>query len=166
MDIIKQYLRLCWFDVSPLELPRSTAFFKQNLAFNVLMFVFIHLNMTDDIESISEVIIETALNLGFIALTMCLNRSMHAYVQVATAILFCENFASLFLLPVIFWATIAEDWLSYGFLLVILLLNMIVIASIFKKSININTLAGLIMALFYLVFSFGGGFAINSLLTG
>jgi hypothetical protein len=166
MDTIKQYLRLCWFDVSPLELPRSTVFFKQNLAFNVLMFIFIHFNMTDDIESISEVIIETLLNLGFIALTLSLNRSMYAYMQVATAILFTENCASLFLLPVMFWATIAEDWLSYSFLTLILLLNMTMIASIFKKSIGINILAGFIMALLYLVFSFGGGFALNSLLTG
>lgn len=166
MDIIKHYLKLCWFDVSPLELPRSTAFFKQNLAFNVLMFTFIHFNMTDDIESVSEVFIETALNLGFIALTLCLNRTMYTFVQVATAILFSENFASLFLLPVMFWSTISEDWLSYSFLSVILLLNMAVIANIFKQAIGINILAGFIMALFYLVFSFGGGFALNSFLTG
>jgi hypothetical protein len=166
MDIIKQYLALCWFDVSPLELPRSTSFFKKNLIFNFLMFIFIHFNMTDDFESISEVFIETLLNLSFIALALWLNRSMHTYIQVASAILFCENFTSLFLLPTIFWATVAEDWLSYGALAIILFWTWALIGAIFKKILHINVFAGLVMSLFYLLFSFGGGFAINSFLTG
>jgi hypothetical protein len=72
----------------------------------------------------------------------------------------------LFLLPAVFWSSVAEDWLSYGLLVIVLLLNMLVIAFVFKKVLSINTLAGLVMSLFYLIFSFGGGFAINSLLTG
>ncbi|MBS4052384.1 MAG: hypothetical protein KGZ69_14445 [Methylomonas sp.] len=166
MDIIKQYLALCWFDVSPLELPRSASFFKKNLIFNFLMFMFIHFNMTDDFESISEVFIETLLNLGFIALTLWLNRSMHTFIQVASAILFCENFTSLLILPIMFWATVAEDWLSYGTLLIIILWNWALIGAIFKKILDINVFAGLVMSLFYLLFSFGGGFAVNSFLTG
>jgi hypothetical protein len=166
MDTIKQYLALCWFDVSPLELPRSTSFFKKNLIFNVLMYIFIHFNMTDDFESVSEVFIETLLNLCFIGVTLWLNRSMHTYIQVTSAILFCENFTSLFMLPVIFWATVAEDGLSYGALLIVIFWTWALIGAIFKKVLNINVFAGLVMSLFYLLFSFGGGFAINSFLTG
>ncbi|MCQ8105352.1 hypothetical protein NP590_14650 [Methylomonas sp. SURF-2] len=122
--------------------------------------------MTDDIESVSEVFIETLLGLGFIALTLWLNRSMHTFIQVASAILFCENFTSLFLLPVMFWATVAEDWLGYGILLLIIFWNWALIGAVFKKILSINVFAGLVMSLFYMLFSFGGGFAVNSLLTG
>ncbi|MCQ8128861.1 hypothetical protein [Methylomonas rivi] len=122
--------------------------------------------MTDDFESISEVFIETLLNLSFIALTLWLNRSMHTFIQVASAILFCENFTSLLILPIMFWATVAEDWLSYGTLLIIILWNWALIGAIFKKILDINVFAGLVMSLFYLLFSFGGGFAVNSFLTG
>lgn len=166
MDIIKQYLALCWFHVSPLELPRSVLFFKKNLIFSFLIFCFIHFNMTDDIESISEVFIETLLNLGFVALALFLNRSTHAFIQVTSAILFCENIVAVFLIPIMFWATVAEDWWSYGALGAALLWNWAMIAAIFQKVLNINVLAGLVISLFYFLFSFGGGFAINSFLTG
>jgi hypothetical protein len=130
------------------------------------MFFFIQFNMTDEIESFTEVILETLLNLGFIALTLSLNRNMHAYIQVSSAILFCENVVSIFLLPIMFWATVAEDWLSYGILGVMILWNWIMVGVIFKRVLDINTTAGMVMSLFYFLFSFGGGFAINSMLTG
>ena len=166
MDIIKQYLALCCFYVSPLELPRSVRFFKNNLIFNFLIFCFIHFNMTDDIESISEVLIETLLNLGFIALTLLLNRSTYTFIQVASAILFCENVVGILLVPIMFWATVAEDWWSYSALGAALLWSWLMVGTIFQKVLNINILAGLVISLFYFLFSFGGGFAINSFLTG
>ncbi|OAI09981.1 hypothetical protein A1359_17365 [Methylomonas lenta] len=166
MNLIKQYLALCWFKVSPLDLPRSTLFFRLNLVFNFFIYFFIHFNMTDEIESITEVIIETLLTLGFIAFTLALHRTMYTYIQVCSAVFFCENVIAVLLIPIMFWATIAEDWLSYGVLLLILLWNWAMIAGIFKKIMNINILAGMVMSLFYILFSFGGGFAINSLISG
>ncbi|MGY6276592.1 hypothetical protein [Methylomonas sp. MgM2] len=166
MGIIGQYLGLCWFAASPLELPSSTRFFNNNLVFNFLIFSFIHFNMTDDIESITEVIIETLLNLGFIAATLWLNRTMSAYIQAASSVLFCENIVAIFLIPIMFWATVVEDWWSYGTLGLALLWVWGMIAAIFRKMLRINRLAGLVMSLFYFLFSFGGGFAINSFLTG
>lgn len=166
MDIIKQYLALCWFDVSPLELHRSIQFFKRNLIFSLVLFFFIQFNMTDEIESFTEVILETLLNLAFIAITLWLNRNMHTYIQVCTSVLFCENFVAVFLIPIMFWVTVAEDWLSYGILSLMIFWNWLMIGAIFKSVLNINTLAGLIMSLFYFLVSFGGGFALNSLLTG
>jgi len=166
MDIIKQYLNLCWFSVSPLELPRSTLFFKINLIVSLALFFFIQFNMTDEIESISEVILETLLNLGFIALALWLNKNMHAYIQVGSAIMFCENVMAGLLIPVMFWVTVAEDWLSYGVLLTGMFWNWLMVGVIFKHALNITLLAGLVMSLFYIIFSFGGGFALNSFLTG
>lgn len=166
MNLIKQYLALCWFQVSPLDLPRSTRFFKLNLVFNFVTYAFIHFNMTDDIESITEVFFETLLTLGFIAFTLCLQRTMYTFIQVSSAILFCENTIAFLLIPIMFWVTIVEDWLSYGILLVILLWNWAIIAGIFKKIMNINALAGMVMSLLFILFSFGGGFVINNLTSG
>jgi len=166
MGIVKQYLALCWFDSSPYELPKSIPFFKRNLIFNFLVFFFIHFNMTDELESVTEVFFETVLSLGFIALTLWLNDTLSGYVQVSSAILFSENLVSLFLVPIMFWVTVAEDWYSYGVLAFILLWAGGMIAAIFKKALAINLVAGLVMSLFYVLFSFGGGFAVNSLVTG
>lgn len=166
MSLIKQYIALCWFKASPLDLPRSTHFFKLNLFFNFFIYTFIHFNMTDDFESIIEVIIETLLTLGFIAFTLWLHRTMYTYIQACSAVLFCENVIAVLMIPIMFWATIAEDLLSYGTLLLILLWNWAMVASIFKKIMNVNILAGMAISLFFILFSFGGGFAINSLISG
>lgn len=166
MSISGQYLHLCWMSGSPLELPRSTRFFYQHLLFNFAAFFFIQFNMTDDIESVSEVIFETLLSLGFIASTLWLNKSSHAYIQVGSAILFCQNVLALFLIPIMFWVTGSENWGSYSVLALVLLWNWLTTAHIFRMAYNINRLAGLVMSLFYLLISFGGGFAINSFLTG
>lgn len=166
MDTIKQYCALCWFSASPLDLPRSSAFFRTNLIVSLVLFFFIQFNMTDEIESISEVILETLLNLGFIALALWLNKNMHAYVQVGSAIMFCENVVAALLIPVMFWVTVAEDWLSYSVLLSGMFWNWLMVGVVFKHALNITLLAGLVMSLFYLLFSFGGGFALNSFLTG
>lgn len=166
MHTIKQYWALCWLSASPLDLPRSTAFFKSNLIASLVLFFFIQFNMTDEIESISEVILETLLNLGFIALALWLNQNIHAYIQVSTAILFCENVVAALLIPVMFWVTVAEDSLSYSVLLSGILWNWVMLGVIFKHALNITLTAGLVMSLFYLLFSFGGGFALNSFLTG
>jgi len=49
VDLIKQYLPLCWFKHNPLELTRSTGFFKQNLIFYYLVEYFMQANMTVDL---------------------------------------------------------------------------------------------------------------------
>ena len=166
MELIKQYVHLCWFTTSPLDLSRSTGFFKINLIFNFFVFFFIQFNMTDEIESISEVVLETLLNLGFIAFALWLNKNFHAFIQVGSAILFCENFIGLLLIPVMFWVTVAEDWFSYGVLLTVLLWSWLMVGTIFKHALNINFPAGLIMSIFYFLLSFGGGFALNSVIAG
>ena len=166
MDIIGEYLALCWFDSSPLEMTRSTRFFKQNLLFHFVIVFFIQFNMTDDIESVTEVIFEIVLSLGFIGLILWFNDSMHAYVQVGSAVIFCQNVLALFLVPIMFWATVAENWPSYTVLILVLVWNWLATAIIFKKVLTVNILAGLIVSLFYLLTSFGGGFAINSFVSG
>ncbi len=92
MDVLKQYLPLCWLRNNPLELPRSVDFFKQNLLFYFVVEYFMQANMTDDpIESFTEVSIETLLTLIFIGVMLFFNRTLYAYVQVTTAIIFCAN---------------------------------------------------------------------------
>lgn len=166
MNKVKQYLALCWLKASPLDLPTSVAFFKRNLAVNFVVFFFIQFNMTDEIESISEVFFETALSLALIAVILLLNRNFDTYLQVMTSILFVENVAAVCITPIMFWATVAEDWFSYGTLSIFLFWNLCMIAAIFKKVLAINSAAGFAMAVFYMLTSFGGGFALNSVVTG
>ncbi|ATG91163.1 hypothetical protein [Methylomonas koyamae] len=166
MDIIRQYFPLCWLNVSVLNLPRSTRFFKHNLIFYFTIVFFIQFNMVDDIDSILEVLLETSLTLAFIALVLLLNGTIDAFIQVSSAVLFCENVVAVFLAPILFWATVAEDTPSYMTLALFLLWDLIIVGRIFKDVLRVNNAAGLVVALFYFLTSYGGAYGLYSLLVG
>lgn len=166
MGIFRHYFPLCWFNVSVLDLPSSARFFKHNAIFYFVVVFFIQFNMVDDIDSVFEVLLETLLTLGFIALVLALNRSFAQFIQVSSAILFCENIVAIFLVPIVFWVTVAEDTTSYATLALFLTWDMAIVARIFKDVLRVNTPASLVVSLFYFLTTYGGAYGIYSLLIG
>lgn len=165
MDALKKYLPLCWLRNNPLDLPRSVDFFKQNLLFYFVVEYFMQANMTDDpLESFTEVSIETLLTLIFIGVMLFFNRTLYAYVQVTTAIIFCANIIGLFVIPVLIWLTVSEDPLSYYFLAMLLFWDYAVVTHIIRQVLSINLLASLVLSLFYFIATYFGAFALGQLL--
>jgi hypothetical protein len=165
MDVLKQYLPLCWLKNNPLELPRSVDFFKQNLLFYFVVEYFMQANMTDDpIESFTEVGIATLLTLLFISVILFFNRTLYAYIQVTTAIIFCANIVALFLVPVLIWLTVSEDALSYYFFALLLFWDYALVTYIIRQVLSINLLASLVLALFYFIVTYFSAFALGQLL--
>lgn len=121
-------------------------------------------NMTDDpFESFTEVSIETILTLLFIALVLFLNKTLYVYVQITTAIIFCANVISLFIVPVLIWLTVTEDILSYYLLGLIFLWDFMVVAYILGKALSINLPASLALSVFYFIATYLGAFALGQL---
>ena len=165
MDALKQYLPLCWFRNNPLDLPKSMAFFNQNLLFYYFVEYFLQTNMIDDpIEAFFEVTLETSLTLLFVGIMMFFNKSLYVYIQVATAVLFCENIVSIFSVPVIVWLTISESTLSYYVLALLVLWDFALIAYIFKNVLSINLIAGAALALFYFITTYGAAFGLAQII--
>jgi hypothetical protein len=165
VDIIRQYLPLCWFRHHPLELSRSTSFFRQNLIFYFLVQYFLQANMTDDpFESFYEVAIETVLTLLFIGLMMFLNKTLYGFVQVATAMMLCANVVALFIIPVMIWVTVSEDPLSYYLLFALIFWDFALVTYIFKKAIEINVIASIVLALLYFIATYLGAFGLGQLI--
>jgi len=165
IDILRQYLPLCWFRHNPLELTRSTSFFKQNLLFYFIVEYFLKANMTDDpFESFTEVSIQTLLTLMSIGFILRLNKTLYAYIQVTTAILVCANVVSLFVIPVLIWLTVSEDLLSYYSLGLLFMWEFTVIAYIFRKIMSINLAASLALSVLYFTVTYLGAFAIGQVL--
>jgi len=164
IDILRQYLPLCWFSRNPLELTRSISFFRLNLLFYFVVEYFMQANMTDDpFESFTEVSIETTLTLLFIGLILLLNKTLYVYIQVITAIIFCSNVVSLFIIPVLIWLTVTEDILSYYLLGLIFLWDFMLVAYIFRKVLSINLPASLALSVFYFIVAYLGAFALGQL---
>jgi hypothetical protein len=165
MAILKQYLVLCWFRSNPLELPRSVAFFKQNLLFYFIIEYFMQANMSDDpVESFAEVGIVTIVTLLFIGIMLFFNKTLYAYIQVTTAILFCANVVAFFIVPVIIWLTVSEDPLSYYFFAILLLWDYAMVTYIIRRTLSINILASIVLSLFYFTATYFGAFALGQLL--
>lgn len=151
MEILLQYLPLCWFKSHPLQLPDSKAFFKQNLIFYFVAEFLAQANMITVSEAFVEVIMDVGLTLVFVWVLLSVNRSMHNFIQIATAVLFCENVVSLFAVPIIAWVTLTHSLLSYLFLVVVIVWNYALITYIMKKVLAVDTTAGIIVALLYFI---------------
>ncbi|MDD5578591.1 MAG: hypothetical protein PHY16_04830 [Methylobacter sp.] len=165
MAILKHYLALCWFRNAPLELPKSASFFKQNLLFYFIIEYFMQANMTDDpVESFAEVGIVTLLTLLLIGIMLFFNKTLYAYIQVTTAILFCANIVALFIVPVIIWLTVSENPLSYYFFAILLLWDYAMVTYIIRRTLYINMLASIALSLFYFTATYFGAFALGQLL--
>ena len=165
IDILKQYLPLCWFKQNPLELTRSISFFKQNLLFYFIVEYFMQTNMTDDpFESFTEVTIQIFLTLMFISFILRINKMLYAFIEVTSSILVCANTVSFFIIPVLIWLTVNEDILSYYCLALLLIWEFIVMAYIFKKTLGINSAASLALSALYYIITYLGAFSLGQIL--
>ena len=165
IEIIKQYLPLCWLKNNPLELTRSVNFFKQNLTIYFIVEYFMQANMTDDpFESFVEVSIQMILALFFIGLMLRLNKNLNTFIQVTSSILVCSNVIAVFVIPVLIWLTVNEDVLSYYCLTLLFIWEFTVIAYILRKARTVNSVASLALSLVYFIFTYLGAFALGQVL--
>jgi hypothetical protein len=165
MNTAKQYLCLCWFDVSPLNLIKSTGFFKLNLLFYGVVQYLLQANMTDDpFESFFEVAFELILTLIFFGIALFFDKRLYAYIQVTTAVVFCANVLSLFVIPVIVWLTVTDEPLSYYMMSILILWFYALITYIIKSALTIDLLASSALSLFYFIVVYLGAFGLGQLI--
>jgi len=122
-------------------------------------------NMTDDpVESFYEVGIQTMLTLIFIAIMLLLNKTLYAYIQVATAVVICSNIAAISSVPALVWLTITEDTLSYYIVGLMIAWDFALMAYIIKQVLAVNFAASLVLALLYFIVTYFGAFALGQLI--
>ena len=164
MNTLKLYLPLIWLKCNPLDLPKSITFLKQNFWFYFIVELFIQANMIDPSEAFFEVVVETLLTFGFVWLILFLNKTLHLYVPIITAVLFCENVVAFFGVPVVIWLTVSEDLISYYLFGLLMLWDYVLITYIIKKVLSINTAASLTISFFYFMMTYVGAYGLTLLL--
>jgi len=165
IEILKQYLPLCWLKQNPLKLTRSMSFFKQNLLIYFIVEYFMQTNMTDDpFESFTEVTLQIFLTLMFISFILRINNMLYAFIEVTSSILVCANTVSFFIIPVLIWLTVNEDILSYYCLALLLIWEFMVMAYILKKTLAINSAASLALSALYYIITYLGAFSLGQIL--
>lgn len=163
-DSISEYFPLCFWRHDPLELHPSATFFKYNLIVYYFVELFMQANMIDPWEAFWEVNIETLFTLGFIALMLVLNNNFNRYLQVATAVLICENMIAVFAVPVMIWLTVTDDLLSYITFGILVFWDVTLVTYIIKKVLKINVFASLAVACIYFLFTYGGAYGLMLLI--
>ncbi len=161
MENFKTYLPLSWLNANPLDLPKSMKFLEFNLMFYFVVELFIQANMIDPSEAFFEVVIETFLTIGFVALILFLNKTSYLFVTILTAVLFCENVIAFFGVPIVIWLTVTEDILSYYLMGFLILWDFVLITYIIKKILSINTAASIAISFFYFMMTYAGAYALT-----
>ena len=165
MEILREYLAICWLSNDPLELPRSESLFKKNLIIYFIIGYLLQANMIDDpVEAIYEIAIQIISMLVFIGVLLTLNKTLYIYVQVATAFMFSANVISVFVVPAMVWLTVSEDAYSYYLLFLLLAWYYAIVAYIIKGTLIINVPASMVLALFYFIATFLGAFAMGQMI--
>jgi hypothetical protein len=165
MEILREYLELCWFSNDPLELPRSVSLFKKNFVIYFIIGYLMLTNMIDDpIEAFYEIVLQMVIMFGFIGFMLFLNKTLYVYVQIMTAFMLSANVISIFLIPVMVWLTVSEDLYSYYLFFTLLTWYYAIVAYIFKLSLVINVPASMVLALFYFIATFLSAFALGQVL--
>ena len=165
MEILREYIALCWLSNDPLELPRSVGLFKKNLFLYFVIGYLLQANMIDDpFESFYEITLQIILMLGFLALMLSLNKTLYIYVQIATAFILSANIISAFVIPVMVWLTVNEDIYSYYMMFLLIAWYYAIVTYIIKHTLVVNLPASMILALIYFIFTYLGAFAIGQLI--
>lgn len=165
MDILREYLALCWLSNDPLELPRSVGLFRKNLLIYFIVGYLLQANMIDDpFESFYEIILQIVFMLIFIGVMLFLNKTLYIYVQVTTAFVFSANIISAFVIPVMVWLTVSEDMYSYYLFFLLLTWYYAIVSYIIKYTLVINLPASMVLALFYFIATYLGAFALGQLI--
>jgi putative effector of murein hydrolase LrgA (UPF0299 family) len=100
----------------------------------------------------------------FIGIMLFFNKTLYAYIQVATAILVCANTVSLFIVPVAVWLTVSEDALSYYVLSLLLFWDFTLVTYIIRQTLNIDIPASIAISFVYFTATYFGAFALGQMI--
>jgi hypothetical protein len=165
MEAVKHYMRLCWFDINPLAIEKSAGFLRLNLMFYALIQYFLQSKMTEDpFESFFEVIFELLFTFVFVGAMLVIDKKRSAFIQVSTAILFCTNVITIFVVPVIIWVTVTDDPLSYYLMCLLVLWFFALITQIIRQALAIDMQASLALSLLFFIVIYGGSFGLGQLI--
>ena len=165
MDILREYLALCWLNNEPLELPRSVGLFRKNLLLYFVIGYLLQANMIDDpFESFYEISLQIVFMFAFIGIMLLLNKTLYVYLQITTAFMLSANIISAFVVPVMVWLTVSEDMYSYYLFCLLMAWYYAIVSYIIKHVLVINLAASMVIALFYFIATYLGAFAIGQLI--
>jgi hypothetical protein len=162
MRLLKNYLMLCWFKNSPVDLQPSRSFIWKNVLFYITVGIIVEANISDPAEATVEIFVETVVTISLILTLLIFTRKLHLFKQLLTALIVCENFILVLgmiteILDVLAQKTEYKDYPIYlGGALVMWFIA--IVGYIMRQMFSFEMLKSTLLALFYFVFTYAGTF--------
>jgi len=92
MNLLSQYLSLCWFRNNPAELSPSKSFMWKAVIFYLISGFIVEGLISDPADGMLEVLLRTIMAFSSIAILLLIIKEKSYFNQIFTAIFICENF--------------------------------------------------------------------------
>lgn len=168
MELLKEYLSLCFFKNNPLDLHPSPQFVWKNLLFYLGIGILVEANISDVVDGTIEIVAETIITLLLIFLLLLFTKKLNLFIQLLTALIVCENFILLMgvlteVLDVFLQQTkYAAVPIVLGVALAIWFIA--IVAYILKQMFSFKTIKSVSLATFYCVFTIVGALLFTEML--
>jgi hypothetical protein len=155
MPLIKLFFDICLFKKGPQDLPASGLLLGlATLAYLLVGIVLLGLEATWADAAI-QALVEGAMLLGFLFITLKVTGLMSRFLQTASAMLGCDALISSLAVPLLTWMlTSPEAKGVYLFLLLLMLWHLAVVAHILRHALSRHLGIGLGLAIVYVVASY------------
>jgi hypothetical protein len=162
MQLLKEYLSLCFFKNNPLDLHPSPQFVWKNLLFYLGIGTLVEANISDVVDGTIEIVVEAIITVLLIFILLFFTKKLNLFIQLLTALIVCENFI-LFLGVITEILDVVLQQTRYAGVPIVLGVDLAIwfiaiVAYLLRQMFLFKTIKSVSLATFYCVFTVVGAF--------
>jgi hypothetical protein len=162
MNLLLQYLSLCWFTNNPADLHPSKSFMWKAIAFYLVSGIIVESLIADPADGTLEVLLRTIMAFSTIITLLLIMGKWQYFGQLFTAIFICENFIMTLAIggEVLDFVMVREHYenrelVSIGLAVFLVVWYISIVGYIFRQMFSFRMSVSLITAFSYFVLTYG-----------
>lgn len=168
MELLKEYIALCFFKNNPTDLQPSWPFIWKNLLLYLGLGLLIEASISDIVDGTIEILVKAFLALLLIFSLLLFTKKLHLFTQALTAFIVCEN-VILFLGVLTEILDVVIQQTEFAPISIALAINLgiwliAIITYLLKQIFSFQTVKSVSLAIFYCVFTIAGPFVFTELI--
>jgi hypothetical protein len=168
MQLLKEYLALCFFKNNPLDLYPSPQFIWKNLLFYLGIGILVEANISDVVDGTIEIVVEAIITALLIFTLLVFTKKLNLFIQLLTALIVCENFI-LFLGVITEILDVFAQQTQYAAVTIVIGIELAVwfiaiVSYLLRQMFSFKTIKSVSLATFYCVFTVVGAFLFTEML--
>lgn len=162
MNLLINYLALCWFRNNPADITPSTSFMWKTVAFYLIIGIIVEGLIADFADGTLEVVLRTVMAFSSITVLLLVIGKINYFYQLFTAIFVCENFIMMlatFTEALYFWMIMehyeyAEE-ISIGIGVFLVGWYLAIVSYILRQTLTSKMSASVILSFSYFILTYG-----------